>query len=748
MIAHVKTEVDQEESHLPALDEHRLKEVCDACARSDQGDACANLSANVLDLFIHRRPLSSLVSDPMVDAQMDIRCDTNDNTGVTTAIEFARLGSNASCALRDALLTNVVDIDNDSNEGEDVIIVCEGSTRFVRKARDARSLSDGLSSSEDPCGLVYLPPQNALSGSSDGHMLAWVKTASQQLLFADASLVEGRRVFTSLQDNASTYRTMGLQTRPLFYVVSKGRGAGKLRNTPPIQIVKEEFSYAAPAVGAHVEARYCRRDSNYYPGVIAAGGPDSFTIHWDEDLSCSSKIPVAWIRRPAAQRLKPPITATGFLCGLPEKPMSTIAEFASPPGTYNLCMTANVYHQEVEGKEMVLATWLLRCSLMASLSSVLRRAGIDLAAVSFDALRSATGAPGALISGSTMVQAALGVDWQRTSRNVRALLDVDIFCTAHVAPAVRSQLMQNKFTFCGFGDSYSDTYGNSITAHLVESAIHHVEGYAKTPPKDDPDFDFDASCSYGEDVDHFCYYKSDSSGEHFGIDLFPWHRRQKSTSGLKGMQNRRKGDRANKGSIPAPYAIRTLPGHALSFDFNLESERKLDLVIAEPGCDDALELLESFDIIICKCSFDGTKFRIPEPHRTFKMKSSLEPKRRRLMRAFAKIQQSHSHSHSDPEATNSYGGDLPRAEVWEAVYGRYAKRQNSEEKCALAAIAQTQLLQKANLKPPSSMDMAIFHNFFARLFNRQKKYASRGIEIIGRSGILKLVEIDVVEIDD
>ena len=34
------------------------------------------------------------------------------------------------------------------------------------------------------------------------------------------------------------------------------------------------------------------------------------------------------------------------------------------------------------------------------------------------------------------------------------------------------------------------------------------------------------------------------------------------------------------------------------------------------------------------------------------------------------------------------------------------------------------------------------------LFNRQKKYASRGIEIIGRSGILKLVEIDVVEIDD
>ena len=57
-------------------------------------------------------------------------------------------------------------------------------------------------------------------------------------------------------------------------------------------------------------------------------------------------------------------------------------------------------------------------------------------AVSFDALRGANGKPGAVLSGSTMVQVVLGEVWKDS--------DIDVFCTAAAAPAVRTQLVQNQ----------------------------------------------------------------------------------------------------------------------------------------------------------------------------------------------------------------------------------------------------------------------------------------------------------------
>ena len=48
----------------------------------------------------------------------------------------------------------------------------------------------------------------------------------------------------------------------------------------------------------------------------------------------------------------------------------------------------------------------------------------------------------------------------------------------------------------------------------------------------------------------------------------------------------------------------------------------------------AHDLLDSFDLTICKASFDGTTFKIPEPHLLFNRKSTMEPCRRLFLQSY------------------------------------------------------------------------------------------------------------------
>ena len=88
--------------------------------------------------------------------------------------------------------------------------------------------------------------------------------------------------------------------------------------------------------------------------------------------------------------------------------------------------------------EKVLATQLLRTSLLSSLNRVLEAGGSGL---TLDALlKMGDGLPeegGAIIAGSTMVAACLGkMDWRKS--------DVDVYCSAKAAPHVRS--VSKKYT--------------------------------------------------------------------------------------------------------------------------------------------------------------------------------------------------------------------------------------------------------------------------------------------------------------
>ena len=86
------------------------------------------------------------------------------------------------------------------------------------------------------------------------------------------------------------------------------------------------------------------------------------------------------------------------------------------------------------GSSSVLATSLLRSSLLVSFGRVLKhsQSGITLeAAMTMGDLPDGS----AVIAGSSVVQACLGVVWEGTYSQP---LDVDVFCSAKAAPQVRS----------------------------------------------------------------------------------------------------------------------------------------------------------------------------------------------------------------------------------------------------------------------------------------------------------------------
>ena len=54
-------------------------------------------------------------------------------------------------------------------------------------------------------------------------------------------------------------------------------------------------------------------------------------------------------------------------------------------------------------------------------------------------------------------------------------------------------------------------------------------------------------------------------------------------------------------------------GGVFPYDYNLRGSSFVQLIVGKRDKRDARELLESFDLVICKCSFDGRNFRVPAP---------------------------------------------------------------------------------------------------------------------------------------
>jgi hypothetical protein len=85
-------------------------------------------------------------------------------------------------------------------------------------------------------------------------------------------------------------------------------------------------------------------------------------------------------------------------------------------------------------------------------------------------------------------------------------------------------------------------------------------------------------------------------------------------------------------------------GGIFPYDFDLRSKREtvVQLIIGKPSKKDARRLLQSFDLEICKCSFDGRTFRVPSPADTFARCTACTSARREIVQDFFTNEESRS----------------------------------------------------------------------------------------------------------
>jgi len=347
-----------------------------------------------------------------------------------------------------------------------------------------------------------------------------------------------------------------------------------------------------------------------------------------------------------------------------------------------------------------------------------------------------------VIAGSTMVQACLGVLWgeggEKTYGDGKS--DVDIFCSAKAAPAVRSWLVEKSdCMFVGLGDTiYVCGVTSEDMVYAIDTNIHHVEhwgsisaneshlGYEESPPPDgnvkNTEY-YKKVVGYGKQCQSSINWKFENTMHHpdLGIDR-------------------------NKA-----YDVKPKSGGDLPYDFH--GEGNIDLVVGRlkdksgnknitPG-----DLLSDFDLEICKCSFDGKKFHIADPHNTFSGKTQMEPKRRAVVSSYA--------NHFSPpedrcihgvEASAHTGAviDKVRVDVRDTpFYGQLDlaallpdRDQPDEDKSTsngrpfrLSLSREDYIYHNpiARVKFSSSIQ---FHNFVVKLIDRLEKYQSRGIEVL------------------
>ena len=400
--------------------------------------------------------------------------------------------------------------------------------------------------------------------------------------------------------------------------------------------------------------------------------------------------------------------------------LRTLAGYLTPPQTYELCQTAKAFHVNENGVPR--ATRALRVSLESSLARVLKARGISPEAVDFKALVDADGRPGALIAGSTMVQCVLGTVWTGDEhRGARSRLemdpdseyykdkiDVDIFTTAAAAPGVRSRLCGRGLTLstvqCGPACMYRDL-GADLMGKAMDCYVHHTEGYSLTPEEG------------------YCFdpYDSDNEDEMFSLaDATAWaagatRDMETRNASFSGLDSEGRYGYIEDWSAPE-YRIRAAADtDAFSYDRRLDDEKIIDLVVAERGVADARDLLAQFDLDICKASFDGRVFRIPDPHRSFRSETRMDPRRLELMSAFANKLLEKPPSTADGSPPNIYESE----ETWGAICHVFDTTREGQPKW-----------QEGFVSTDDYMNPKMHHNWFAKLFLRQEKYKSRGIRLL------------------
>jgi len=198
------------------------------------------------------------------------------------------------------------------------------------------------------------------------------------------------------------------------------------------------------------------------------------------------------------------------------------------------------------------------------------------------------------------------------------------------------------------------------------------------------------------------------------------------------------------------YDIKPSPGGNLPFDFH--GYGGIDLIVAQDGLI-ASDLLNGFDLDICKASFDGKKFHIPDPHLTFAAKTKMETNRRAVVGSYVThYRQPENRYRGDRGAVefsrnasaiiNAVRRDVPNTPFYKQLdlANMLPDLYNPNDRMFDLDLVQDPIVK---VKYGSSIQ---FHNWCCKLIDRLRKYQQRGIEVVDAPTIAENFRTDQLSI--
>ena len=266
------------------------------------------------------------------------------------------------------------------------------------------------------------------------------------------------------------------------------------------------------------------------------------------------------------------------------------------------------HQQQTLSWDAKLCKRLLKSSLVENMKLVLKRNSVSSFSDSFDLFTSFVNLTQSLepnsviMSGSIVVQAALGEPWEGS--------DIDIYCSYDAAPVVRSWLITDvNQVLCGINTKDSSYFHEDIR----DSPISHVEHWANAPNDkawflcaDEAKWQFNWNASHHPSPIFFQDDEPHHGETEIDDDLHP---RVVET---------------HRDALSVPFEPRLLDQKGK----DKKACINVDLIVIKPRFR-IFDAIDNFDIAMCKCMWDGSSFRIPNMTDTFARRSALCTNRRR-----------------------------------------------------------------------------------------------------------------------
>ena len=309
-----------------------------------------------------------------------------------------------------------------------------------------------------------------------------------------------------------------------------------------------------------------------------------------------------------------------------------VAKFITPIDTYNWCCTCRFYHLPpgLDGSKCAssaqprrksnssnsLAKLLLNSSLTQSLDVALTKnqVGFNVKALRrlFQMSRG-HGLPSSsiLLSGSIVLQACLGRPFCREGSRKT---DADFFCSQDAVQVARAWLVDNSGGNMVFFGLKTRAYSNNIESYLEEECdgnrncdrLDHVEAYGPLPSEGNL---FVTRRYVSTDVPSLNTKMNKSRR----IISQAWRHPLEDTETLRFPRL----DFTPLEGHEFPHIRRSLGSEGDECNFEDDDSRiTTDLVVATRG-NTAQHLVDTFDLDVCMCSYDGNTFRIKNPRFVF-----------------------------------------------------------------------------------------------------------------------------------